>query len=273
MKKINLLSVFLLFCLASLAQNLILNGSFENNTASGNMSDVTASWASIVANSFQIDGGTMDLITSNTCGTASDGNWFVTCSPQSGTWPYMAFSFKLSTTLTFGAQYTLTFDKRFCGPNSSPIDIGLSNDSTLFGTLVHTFSAPTVNTWTPESYIFQAMLAAKYLTVNVGITGGTGIVGLDNFSLQAGALGITDNSTAQISISPNPSGGIFTVDLPNSRSESRIDVYDGMGQKVYANVLFPQHSTQIDLSSFPSGMYVLTVQDRDNIYIERIVIE
>ena len=236
------------------AQNLILNGSFETNTASGNTLGLTSAWATTVANSFEVDGGQMDLITSNTCGTASDGNWFVTCSNTGGSWPYMAFSFKLSTTLTMGAQYTLTFDKRFCGPNSSPIDIGVSNDSTLMGTAVHTFAAPLSNTWATETYIFQAPLAAKYLTVNVGVTGGTGTVGLDKFSLTAVATGINEITNQQVSIFPNPNNGTFTISNLTKSSQSIIEIYNAIGEKVYSSSIENQNTT-VDINKQAKGIY------------------
>ena len=50
------------------AQNLILNGSFENNTATGNMTNLTTNWSNYVANSWQVDAGSMNLDSSFRCG-------------------------------------------------------------------------------------------------------------------------------------------------------------------------------------------------------------
>jgi len=249
-----LLVALFIISAAAHSQNLILNGSFETNTATSNALGLTANWASTVANSFEIDGGEMDLITLNSCGNASDGNWYVTCSNQSSLWPYMAFSFKLSTTLTMGAQYTLKFDKRYCGPNTSPIDIGVSNDSTLTGTFVHTFSAPTVNTWATETYIFQAPLAAKYLTVNVGVTGSTGTVGLDKFSLTTVGVGINENVSDEMTVSPNPSNGVFTVSLPTAITKSQVEIVNVLGELVFKSTINNNKST-IDLSKQAPGIY------------------
>lgn len=43
-----------------LSQNLLLNGSFENNIASGNTIHLSETWDSIVANSYHIDAGIQD---------------------------------------------------------------------------------------------------------------------------------------------------------------------------------------------------------------------
>ncbi len=249
-----LLYALVLICTSVHSQNLILNGSFENNTVSSNTLGIQSNWPVTVANSFEVDGGQMDLIMVNNCGSASDGNWYVTCSNTGGGWPYMAFSFKLSTILTQGAQYTLTFDKRYCGPNTSPIDIGISNDSTLMGTSVHTFVAPLLNTWAPEMYIFQAPIAARYLTVNVGVAGGTGTVGLDNFSLQAGMVGINEYSEAKTNFFPNPSNGLFKVTLPFSVMKSELEIFNLLGERIFMTSL-QKEGALVDISKQPDGIY------------------
>ncbi len=258
-----LISAVVLFASAP-SQNLILNGSFENNTATVNTMALTTTWATTVANSFEVDGGQMDLITSNNCGTASDGNWFVTCSNVGGGWPYMAFSFKLSTTLIAGAQYTITFDKRYCGPNSSPIDIGVSNDSTVMGTAVHTFAAPLSTTWALETYVFQAPLAAKYVTVNVGVAGGTGTVGLDKFSLTAMATGVNEISAGEITVFPDASAGLFTVTLPAPANKMEIEIYTVTGERVWNSTVENTVST-IDMSKQAKGIYFYKISTSNGI--------
>ncbi|HKR05072.1 MAG TPA: hypothetical protein VJY62_10610, partial [Bacteroidia bacterium] len=234
-----LLIAGVVICASARSQNLVLNGSFENNTATGNTLNLTSAWSSTVADCFEVDGGSMDLITSNSCGTASDGNWFVTCSPQSGLWPYLAFSFKLSSPLIAGGPYSLTFDKRYCGPNTSPIDAGISNDSTQMGTIFHTFAAPLVNAWATETYIFQAMFAAKYLTVNIGVSGSTGTVGLDNFSLQPITTGINTFNDENFNLFFDPSSNILSVSFPAAAIKNKIVIYDVTGAKVYQSEIIP----------------------------------
>lgn len=261
-----------MICTALHSQNLILNGSFENNTATGNTLNLTSGWSTIVSDCFEVDGGSMDLITSNNCGIASDGNWYTTCSPQSGTWPYLAFSFKLNSTLILGAQYTLTFDKRYCGPNSSAIDIGISNDSTITGTPVHTFLAPLTNNWTQETYVFQAMLAAKYLTVNIGVTGSTGIVGVDNFSLQAGVVAITELADRNFILFFNPSNSVLSVSFSSIVHKKNIEIFNAIGERIYSANLKQQTSKEINLAELSTGIYFVKIYDGERIYSEKILI-
>lgn len=239
------------------AQIFILNGSFENNIATGNISGLTSNWSFYVSDSWEVDGGTMDLITSDDCGTASTGNWFVRTSPQDEIWPYLAFSLKLSPPITVGPLYSFSFDKMFCGPNSSPIDIGISNDSTLLGTVIHTFDAPLVNSWTTESYAFLAPSPAKYLTVNVGFTGATGGVALDNFVLEF-VDGIDESSLLPVTVFPNPfSGSITTRHIPAGEG---VEIVNLLGVSFYKQKATADNQT-IPLDFLAAGIYVLRIND------------
>ncbi len=246
------------------AQNMLLNGSFETNSAVANTTDLQASWPTTVSNSWEVDGGSMDLIMTDNCGGPSNGNWFVRTSPAGGTWPYLAFSLKINTTLTLGSQYTLTFDKRYCGPNSSPIDVGVSTDSTLMGTIFHTFTAPLVNSWAGEYLVFQAPVAANYLTVNVGVTGGTGQISLDNFVLQAGAVGIKEISESAFSVYPNPATDKLNIHLKNISSLTEINLTDLTGRIIKTFNVCGEINSQLDVSDVVPGIYFLNIKGEKN---------
>ena len=255
------------------SQNLIINGSFENNTATTNTFDITTSWDAMVSNSFEVDGGTMDLITSNGCGTASDGSWYVTTSPTSGMWPYLALSLKLNSTLIIGNQYQLLFDKRFCGPNTSPIDIGISTDSSLMGTNIHTFTAPSLTTWATETYLFQTPIAAKFLTVNIGVLGSTGTVGIDNFILTQ-TVGINeDNKLASVLVSPNPSIGKFRISDFGFRIEG-IKITNLLGETVYQSTMNNAQSIiNVDISGVSKGIYFYTITANGKTTTGKLIVE
>jgi len=102
----------------------------------------------------------------------------------------------------------------------------------------------------------------------------------------------TENNTLQksapvsydISIIPNPSTGIFTLQLKEN-AQAEVFIYNPLGQVVYkmANVrgqmadvntstLNPQPLT-IDLSSHPKGIYFLKVISGENVYTEKVVVQ
>lgn len=60
----------------------------------------------------------------------------------------------------------------------------------------------------------------------------------------------------EISIYPNPSSGIFSVDLTQSKEPyTTIMVYNALGQKVYQKNSVPESVNEIDLSNLPDGYY------------------
>jgi uncharacterized delta-60 repeat protein len=73
-------------------------------------------------------------------------------------------------------------------------------------------------------------------------------------------LGVEEHSPSSISVSPNPSNGIFTLssqtaDMPNMP----YSIYDISGKIIRAGIISSQH-TSIDISDVASGVYFLKVQ-------------
>lgn len=173
--------------------NFILNGDFEDNTATSTQFNLTnSSFNAIVANatSFNAGQGEIDLVTSNDFGIA----------PQSGDWKlglhtsaipgyFDVFSFDLSSMVVAGNIYSLQFfgaeDVGYVGE----IEIGLSSTATDFGTLIRTASPHSSSVWTQFDLVFLAPMNASFLTVRSAPTGGEERYSyVDNFSLTESAL-------------------------------------------------------------------------------------
>lgn len=83
------------------------------------------------------------------------------------------------------------------------------------------------------------------------------------------------NDASVIFIYPNPSKGIFTLDIPQVLPGGFIEIFNAVGLVVYSN---EESDTQkelkqdIDLTNQPSGMYMLRVNRESKIFYEKILI-
>ena len=91
---------------------------------------------------------------------------------------------------------------------------------------------------------------------------GNGLTGINN---------ITENN---FTIYPNPSNGIFTIDLLTSVGLSNVKITDITGKIIYKEQ-FTIHNSQftINLTNQPAGIYFLNIQTETGIYTEKIIIQ
>ena len=82
-------------------------------------------------------------------------------------------------------------------------------------------------------------------------------------------LGITDLSNAGFSVAPNPSKGVFNVNMTNI-SNAKVDVYNVLGALVYSTSI-DSSSNAINLSQFTNGVYVLKLQTEVGTFSTRLV--
>ena len=78
-----------------------------------------------------------------------------------------------------------------------------------------------------------------------------------------------------VNIFPNPSQGIYTVDLSLPETQNAIcSVFDMMGQKVYEKALnnISSASIHIDLSANPTGMYVVNIKTDKKVITKKVML-
>lgn len=74
-----------------------------------------------------------------------------------------------------------------------------------------------------------------------------------------------------ISVRPNPSKGIFMLDVKNANTQSaQVEVYSMMGERVYAAPL--HESMQIDLSAQAEGVYFVQVRTAAGLLTKKIIV-
>jgi hypothetical protein len=90
--------------------------------------------------------------------------------------------------------------------------------------------------------------------------------------------GIPENSNDAfaLSLSPNPSQGVFTIKITGIQNgQSNLTVTDIQGKPVLKETLNGQRtiSRQLDISTYPKGIYLVKVQTADQVRIEKMVIQ
>ena len=206
-----ILFILFYFPFIGLSQNLILNGSFENNYIVGCASTMNSlSWNDDV-NDITSFGTDVALLRGNcvTCpslpnyywgGDPEEGFWFadfytIPITLPNGTivWTQSKIALHLSDPLSLEKNYKLSFyiKKPPPGPidsvcpsiDNNSIEVGISNSPTSFGSLL--YSTPLGDSvWTQYSIVFNTQNAEEYITVQVD-TGDVNnyVVFADNFVL------------------------------------------------------------------------------------------
>jgi Secretion system C-terminal sorting domain len=94
-------------------------------------------------------------------------------------------------------------------------------------------------------------------------------------ALQTNPIGIAETiSNQSISVFPNPNYGKFNISLKNSISKIQIEIYNNWGKKIYeSSIRSPLSENEIDFSLHPKGVYFIKINDGDNYYNDKIVIQ
>ena len=253
---LTLVSAF--FIQVSFSQAFI-NGNFENNSANTidqiNLSNdaLNAMLPGVTAFGSY---GDVDIIKSATYGGsgAQDKMWYIALT--GGGTDIVALT--LTTPLVAGKTYSISFyDRKTNGYAANPIQIGLSETNTNFGTIIYTSpDAPTDNVWTQRTFTFTAQHKGQYITVQMPGGGISEWVNVDNFVfnntkcggaliIQASETTITKGSSVSFTVS---GGTSYTWNNSETLSTS-------FGNSVIAT---PLVTTIYTVSSIQTGCPTLT---------------
>jgi len=86
-----------------------------------------------------------------------------------------------------------------------------------------------------------------------------------------GPLSIEDEPMSGVMIYPNPSTGIFNIDLEGFENTVRMEVLNSRGQLIYKTELNASH--QLDLTAQPQGVYFIRLVSSTSIHLEKVVIK
>jgi len=72
---------------------------------------------------------------------------------------------------------------------------------------------------------------------------------------------------------PNPSNGLFSVELERTETNVEIKVYDLFGRVIYSEIFANFEKENIDLSNYAKGMYILNLKNKEFTLSKQIIVE
>jgi hypothetical protein len=120
----------------------------------------------------------------------------------------------------------------------------------------------------------------KFYDINTGWAGSYntsstvgGIYKWDPSALTVGINPVKENPV-QVRIYPNPTNNFFTIELSGITGKSTVNIYDLLGENIISKEINPSFTNllQVDLSSYKSGIYFVTVDTGKNIITKRVVL-
>ncbi len=117
---------------------------------------------------------------------------------------------------------------------------------------------------------------APYGTINILVTAQDGVT-TETYTVLVQAencnIGLDETVLGQISVSPNPSNGMFSITIPSELNSYTMAVVDQLGKVVYQEHVNEEVLTKdVDLSALPSGIYNLRIQTANDYIVKRISI-
>jgi hypothetical protein len=277
-KQTGLCLYFFFFCIQHLAaQNLILNGSFENNSAQSSTGILVhaADFDSLISDVFFIQRDLLLIANDgSTCITAKDGNWMI---GESNLNVSGIFGFTLSQPLFKDHIYQLTFSDQSCVANfggSRWIDIGLSNNKESFGDIIAHITTGFDTLWTDQSITFSPSIDKTFLTVKLleEIMTSEGGLHTDNFSLTELNTGISEVEIDSFQLFPNPVSTEVQIvyHTPPSAKQATLEIFDINGKEIFnVHLQKNQQAITLDLSCYAAGMYLLRLITDDKTLITK----
>jgi hypothetical protein len=98
---------------------------------------------------------------------------------------------------------------------------------------------------------------------------------VDDISINSVVTGLSDALVKAVNVYPNPSAGMFTVEVrgANAKGAMKVEVTNLLGQRVHTATIRDNSENRIDLSTLANGMYTLKVLSGNDYMIRNIVVQ
>jgi len=139
------------------------------------------------------------------------------------------------------------------------------------------FGATIVNNGNSASISYSLAATSGILTVKGNNTCGDGTVSANYPIVVKNCVGINDLANAlNYSIYPNPTSGIVTIDIEGINTNIELQITDIQGKIIRTERLSyknQSHTQDIDLSSYPKGIYFVKLISNNFTKVEKIVLQ
>ncbi|HET6560205.1 MAG TPA: T9SS type A sorting domain-containing protein [Prolixibacteraceae bacterium] len=118
--------------------------------------------------------------------------------------------------------------------------------------------------------VFAKTASAQIIRINLSI---------DQPNIEDCVTSIETNfQLGNIKVFPNPTKGLFTVTIDNSIvvGQLKMSIYNVNSQEVYTEKLYIDHTRlekNIDLSGYPSGIYLFNINSKEKYYKAKIILK
>jgi hypothetical protein len=159
-----------------------------------------------------------------------------------------------------------------------PVNASAGNSVTICqgGTVTLNASGGNSYSWYPSAFLNTTTIAnptaspTVTITYYAKITDTAGCYAIDSVKVFVDScfVGVTEeNISTYINIYPNPSTGIFTLQMP----EGEIEIYNALGENIYSSKIFSKAS-EIDLDKQQNGIYFLRLKTEKGIETRKIIL-
>jgi photosystem II stability/assembly factor-like uncharacterized protein len=111
---------------------------------------------------------------------------------------------------------------------------------------------------------------------SLGMSGSTLLAGSGGVWTTSGSVTSIQNQSPSptMSIYPNPSNGTFQLRFADNKESIQLNVTDILGKVVYSEKLSTGIAEkQLDLQSYPNGVYFLQIQTKNNIETKKLILK
>lgn len=229
---------------------------------------------------------TSEIHTDVTCPGGSDGSASVIATGGTGAlsynWLPLGGSTATATNLSPGTYTCSVMDANGCVATSQAINIGTASSldltTELDGLSITSNEENASYEWMDcvNNEIIPGEIAQSFTATENGTyavilsrSGGcrdtSDCVVIDQLGLK------TNNLHSKASVYPNPSNGIFNIEIPDFSAPVELKILNTIGQTVYASLIHSEKST-IDLSGQTASIYYLLLETEDHRVIHQKIV-